>query len=118
MNSKANTSALIGVPKYFDVEVISRRVSEQTLVDSTIGAGNTCRLLNLFFKSVFPCEWKATIDDVVIASGFAGPGYPKDFHYWSAGRDVIATENLKVLATVANGFVIDKIGVHIEARNF
>ena len=118
MNSKADKSAIIGIAKFFDVEVDSTPGAEQILLDETVASGKTCRVLTLFFKSVFPAKWKATSNADLIASGFTGPGYPKDIHFWVAGQDTLAGEKLKITAEVASNNIVDKIGVHIEARIF
>lgn len=104
-----------GTPKFFDVSVNSTPGAEQIIIDETVGPDDICKLLTVFVKSIFPADWRLEIDGGLVASGAAGPGYPKDTHFWIQGKDALANKTIKLKVAVAAGFAVDKISGHIEA---
>ncbi len=106
-----------GVLDFIDVDVDSTPGTEQLIYTEVVAPATTKKLYLLYYKSIYPSSWRMTIDNIQIASGFTGPGYPMDTHKWLTGREISAGQTIRMLGDVAAGFCVDKIGLNLEATD-
>lgn len=107
-----------GVFKLFGNLTDSNPGTEQTLLNETVPVGKTWRLLRASLSHRFCTRWTLFIDSTLVASGELGPGYPVDVFEWISGRDVNAGAILTLKARVNSNSPVDKLGYHVELREF